>query len=161
MQWLETRIPPPLVLLTLAVTGFGMARLTPGLSFQPSWASLVAVLLALAGLALNLLPKVAFRRAGTSANPLRPAATKHLVTSGIYKYTRNPMYLGHALILSGWIVHLGSVSALIVVPAFVLFITRFQIRPEERALATAFEDYELFCRSSPRWLWHAIGTGDA
>ena len=101
MQWLETRIPPPLVLLTLAVAGFGMARLMPALSFQFSCAGLVAVLLVLAGLALNLLPKVAFRRAGTSANPLRPAATRHLVTSGIYRYTRNPMYLGHALILSG------------------------------------------------------------
>ncbi|WP_448141802.1 methyltransferase family protein [Stenotrophomonas bentonitica] len=160
MQWLETRIPPPLVLLTLGVAGFGMARSTPGLSFQSSCASLVAVLLALAGLALNLLPKVAFRRAGTSANPLRPAATRHLVTSGIYRYTRNPMYLGHALILSGWIVHLGNVLALIVIPLFVLFITRFQIRPEERALATTFQDYEQFCRRSPRWLWHAARDGE-
>lgn len=121
---------------------------------------MVAVLLALAGLALNLLPKAAFRRAGTSANPLRPAATKRLVTSGIYRYTRNPMYLGHALILFGWIVHLGSVLALIVVPVFVLFITRFQIRPEERALAREFPHYEQFCRRSPRWLWHAGREGD-
>ncbi len=152
MQWLETRIPPPLVLLTLGAAAFGVAHLTPKLSFHDACASLFAALLALAGLTLNLLPKVAFRRAGTSANPLRPAATKQLVTSGIYRYTRNPMYLGHVLMLSGWVVHLGNVLALVVVPVFVLFITRFQIRPEERALATVFPHYEQFCRRSPRWL---------
>jgi protein-S-isoprenylcysteine O-methyltransferase Ste14 len=51
------------------------------------------------GVALNLLPKLSFQRAGTTVNPLRPSASSALVTSGIYRYTRNPMYLGQALVL--------------------------------------------------------------
>jgi protein-S-isoprenylcysteine O-methyltransferase Ste14 len=153
MHWLETRVPPPLVLLVLAAAATGIAHLTPGLGLRLPYASIAATLLFLTGLALNLLPKVVFRRARTTANPFRPAATTHLITSGIYEYTRNPMYLGHAMILSGWVVHLGSALALVVVPMFVLYITRFQILPEERVLAATFPRYEAFCRRSPRWLW--------
>jgi protein-S-isoprenylcysteine O-methyltransferase Ste14 len=153
MHWLETRVPPPVVLLVLAAAATGIAYLTPGLGLHVPYASMAATLLFLTGLTLNLLPKVVFRRARTTANPFRPAATTHLITSGIYGYTRNPMYLGHALILSGWVVYLGSVLALVVVPMFVLYITRFQIRPEERVLAANFPNYKAFCRRSPRWLW--------
>lgn len=106
----------------------------------------------LVGLALNLWPKLAFKRAGTTVNPLRPATSTQLVTGGVYRYTRNPMYLGHALMLCGWTVYLGHGLAYVLVPLFVAYVTRFQIQPEERALAQRFVDYAAYCRQVRRWL---------
>ena len=153
MRWLETKIPPPVVMVLLGITTFGVARLLPALSFEFPLRKLAAVSFAFVGLALNILPKLAFRRAGTTVNPLRPALATSLVTSGIYRYTRNPMYLGHATILLGWALYLHNVTALVVVPAFMLYITRFQIQPEERYLSARFPDaYATFCRQASRWL---------
>ena len=153
MQWLETKIPPPVVMVLLGVAAFGTAHFLPALSFELPLRTRVAVALAVVGLALNILPKLAFQRVGTSVNPLRPASVTHLVTSGIYRYTRNPMYLGHSVILLGWALHLHNVAALMAVPAFMLYITRFQIQPEERYLSVRFPDaYAAFCRQASRWL---------
>ena len=153
MHWLETRIPPPIVMVLLGATAFVIARLLPALSFEVPLSAVVAVALVFVGLALNILPKLAFRRAGTTVNPVRPALATSLVTSGIYRYSRNPMYLGHAAILSGWVLYLHNAAALVVVPAFIIYITRFQIKPEERHLSARFPDeYAAFCRQASRWL---------
>lgn len=151
MHKLETRIPPPLVMLLCAASGYLLARAWPWpILLVPAW---VVVALMLAGLALNLLPKLAFRRARTTVNPLRPAAATSLVTGGIYRHTRNPMYLGQALVLLGGMLWLGSAAALLVVPLFVGWITRFQILPEERVLSARFgADYAAFRRAVRRWL---------
>ena len=153
MRWLETRVPPPIVMLLLGMAALVATLRLPGLSFNLPFQAFIGATVALAGLMLNLLPKLTFRRVGTTVNPLAPGATTRLITSGIYRHTRNPMYVGHALILLGWTLYLGNVGAVAAVPAFVLFISRFQIRPEERILAARFEnDYAAFCRQVPRWL---------
>lgn len=153
MHWLETKIPPPIVLLLLGMAAFGVARAFPGFSYALPWRTIIAVALVCAGLLLNLVPKLAFGRAGTTVNPLRPALTTSLVTTGIYRCTRNPMYLGQATILLGWTVHLHNLAALAAVPAFMLYVTRFQIVPEERHLATRFPDaYAAYRRQVSRWL---------
>jgi protein-S-isoprenylcysteine O-methyltransferase Ste14 len=153
MRWLETRIPPPVIMALLGACAHGAAHFMPSLSFVLPARTLFAAALALVGLALNVLPKLAFQRAGTTVNPLKPALATTLVTSGIYRYTRNPMYLGHATILFGWTLHLQNLAALIAVPAFVLYITHFQIRPEERYLSARFpDDYAALCRRVSRWL---------
>ena len=151
MHLLETRIPPPLVMLLCGALGYAAAHAWPWPALPvPGW---VAALVALTGLVLNLLPKLAFRRARTTVNPLRPAAATSLVTSGIYRLTRNPMYLGQALVLLGGMLWLGSAAALLLVPLFVGWITRFQILPEERVLADRFgADYAAFRRGVRRWL---------
>lgn len=75
------------------------------------------------------------------------------MTGGIYRHTRNPMYLGQALVLLGGMLWLGSAVALLVVPLFVGWITRFQILPEERVLSARFgADYAAFRREVRRWL---------
>lgn len=153
MRWLETKIPPPVVMVLFGIAAFGVARILPALSFEFPLRTFVTIALASAGLALNILPKLAFQRAGTTVNPLRPALTTSLVTSGIYRYTRNPMYLGHAVILLGYALYLHNAAALMVVPAFMLYITRFQIQPEERYLSARFPGaYVAFCRQASRWL---------
>ena len=123
------------------------------LSFAFTGQNVAALALALGGVVLNLAPKLAFARAGTTVNPLKPETSSHLVTSGIYRYTRNPMYLGHAAILLGWVAYLGNAVGLVAVAAFVLYVSRFQVQPEERHLSTLFpEQYAAFARQTRRWL---------
>lgn len=153
MRGLETKIPPPVVMLLLGCFAWVGAELLPSLSFAFTGQSAAALALALGGVALNLGPKLAFARVGTTVNPLKPGSSSYLVTSGIYRYTRNPMYLGHAVILLGWAVYLGNAVAFVAVPAFVLYVSRFQIRPEERCLSKRFPDqYAAFSRQTRRWL---------
>ena len=92
------------------------------------------------GLFVMLAGVLSFRRMKTTVNPLQPGAATALVTGGVYRYTRNPMYLGMLLLLIGWAVYLSSPIALIGVLVFWFYISRFQIRPEERALAKLFGD---------------------
>jgi protein-S-isoprenylcysteine O-methyltransferase Ste14 len=86
-------------------------------------------------------------------NPLKPDATTVLVTAGIYRFTRNPMYIGLTLTLLGWAAFLGNLLAFALLPLFVFYITQFQIKPEERALRSLFGSiYEDYCAKVRRWL---------
>ncbi|WP_295567755.1 isoprenylcysteine carboxylmethyltransferase family protein [uncultured Stenotrophomonas sp.] len=153
MRWLETRIPPPLVMLLCAGVGWLGGRLWPGAMLPLPIPALMAGGVMVIGVALNLLPKLAFQRARTTVNPLRPSASSALVTRGVYRYTRNPMYLGQATVLAGAMLYLQSAIALLAVPLFVLYITWLQIMPEERALQARFpEVYPLFRQRVRRWL---------
>ena len=109
--------------------------------------------LALIGALLCLAGVVSFRRAKTTVNPMKPDSTSSLVVSGIYRYTRNPMYLGFLLILLAWAAALSNMLALVMLPAFVLYMNRFQISPEERVLASRFaQDYAEYRARVRRWL---------
>ncbi len=108
------------------------ARAAPSLR----WGAALAF--AAAGVALAGAGALVFRRARTTINPHTPDNSSSLVTTGVYRFTRNPMYAGIALVLAGWAVLLSSVWALLGLPIFVAYIGRFQIAPEERALARKF-----------------------
>ena len=153
MSFLEHKIPPPLVGVLCAGAMWYLASLTPLLDIPKAALVVVAVGLGACGLFVMLAGVVSFRRAKTTVNPLKPEAATALVTSGIYRYTRNPMYLGMLALLVGWAVYLSSPVAPLGVAAFWLYIDRFQIRPEERALAAlfggAFSEYASRVR---RWI---------
>jgi len=109
--------------------------------------------LALIGIVTCLAGVVSFKRAKTTVNPMKPDATSSLVVSGVYRYTRNPMYLGFLLILLGWAAFQANALALVVLPLFVLYMSRFQIAVEERVLASLFaDDYAEYCARVRRWL---------
>ncbi len=95
----------------------------------------------------------AFRRERTTVNPLTPGAATSVVSSGVYSRSRNPMYVGFLLALAGWAVYLSNVAAALLLPAFVAYMNRYQIKPEERVLlakfGTAFEQYMARVR---RWI---------
>jgi len=94
-----------------------------------------------------------FGRSGTTVNPHKPETTTALVTTGIYAWTRNPMYLGLAILLLGWGLRLGALSPLLGPLLFVPLIQRVQILPEERALRVLFgKDYEDYSARVNRWL---------
>ncbi|MCC1496210.1 isoprenylcysteine carboxylmethyltransferase family protein [Alcanivorax sp. 1008] len=152
MKFLELRIPPPLVggLIGLAMWALTTHSLT-GLS--GSARLIVAVVLVLMGAGVSLAGVVSFRRARTTVNPLKPEKTSSLVCSGIYRVTRNPMYLGFLLVLIGWAVMLGSAFAVLGPVLFVVYISRFQILPEERVLQNLFGDeFTAYQARVRRWL---------
>lgn len=152
MHWLEHKIPPPLVGLVCALA---MGWLAPAVDWAQVGA-LRAVLggaLVTVGLGFDLAGLMAFRRARTTINPLRPGKASSLVAEGVYRVTRNPMYVGMALLLCGGAVLLAHPAAVLGPVGFVAYITRFQILPEERVLAGKFgEDYVRYCAQVRRWL---------
>jgi protein-S-isoprenylcysteine O-methyltransferase Ste14 len=120
----------------------------------PANVRLVATItIAVAGVAMAIAGVLGFRRAKTTLNPFKPAATSSLVTSGVYRLTRNPMYVGLAFGLLAWAVFLSSAWSLLGPLVFVLYMTRFQIMPEERVLSgifgAAYAEYQAKVR---RWL---------
>ena len=117
------------------------------------------VLLATIDLSMNLSALVAiaafagFWQARTTINPLQPERASVLVTHGIYRYTRNPMYLSLLLLLVAYASHLGTWVAFAGPVAYVAYITRFQILPEERVLLSKFgAEYEAYRRRVRRWI---------
>jgi len=128
------------------------AWLLPALTFDLLYATLAAVLVGSAGVAIALAGVLQFRRARTTVNPLQPSAASALVIRGVYKWTRNPMYLGMALVLLGWAIYLSSLAAAAVLPVFVAYLNRFQIAPEERALQARFGDeFARYRNTVRRW----------
>ncbi len=108
---------------------------------------------ALLGALISILGVVAFKRARTTVNPMKPESSSSLVVAGIYRLTRNPMYLGFLLILLGWAAYLSNALSVLAIPAFVLYMTVFQIRPEERALDSLFgPEFAAYKARVRRWI---------
>jgi len=153
MRWLEHRVPPPLLALLLGWAMHAGASWPPALPWPRTVAWPLMAGLGLTGLACDLSGLQRFLQARTTINPLRPQNSSALVTGGIYRLTRNPMYLGLALLLSAWAVHLQAAWPWAGPLVFVVYITRFQILPEERALRALFDsDYQAYCARVRRWL---------
>lgn len=153
MGWLETRIPPPAVAACLAALAWLAAPAEARAGLPAPYRIGLGVALALLGGAIAAAGSLRFKQAQTTVNPLSPDKATALVTSGIYRYTRNPMYLGMTLVLLGVAVWLWWLPATLAAAAFVAYITRFQIRPEERVLAAKFGPmYERYRQTVRRWL---------
>lgn len=152
MRWLEKRLPPVIVVALFGVLSWAIARRWPGPGWSESVGWWISVALGSVGVMVVVAGIIAFRRAGTTVDPTRPEAASALVVSGIFRYTRNPMYLGFAVLLTAWAVKQASLWALLAVPLCVLYLDRFQIRPEERALRRRFAaQFDAYCRRVRRW----------
>src|SRR5688572_6597749 len=116
----------------------GVTYASPTLSFPVPGRTLVALAFAALGVGSAIAGVIAFRRQHTTVNPLTPGASSAIVTGGIYRVSRNPMYLGFLLVLAGWVVCLSNAGAALFLLAFVSLLTRFQILLEERALLDKF-----------------------
>ena len=153
MQALELRIPPPVVALLVAAAMWGIALATPSAAIPALARVVMAVALALVGIGTTISGVIAFRRARTTVNPLQPETTTTLVTSGVYRFTRNPMYVGLAVVLVAWGVFVSPILALPGPLVFIFYMTRFQIVPEERSLSAKFgTDYSTYQAKVRRWL---------
>lgn len=150
MSALELKIPPVGVGIGIAALAWGVSRLDV-LSFERVDA--VVVGLVAAGIAVAIAGVVAFRRSKTTVDPFQPEKASALVTGGIYRFSRNPMYLGMLLVLLGWAGFVGDWVAVAVTVLFIPYMTRFQIAPEERVMTSMFgEQYEQYCKRVRRWI---------
>ncbi len=153
MKSLELKIPPPLVALLCILLMWYVQGFYPLSWLTSVWVLPLAIALALTGIAIATIGAAAFRRAHTTVNPLHPEQTSQLVTGGIYQYTRNPMYLGMALVLLAIALYMADVSAFLGVALFVRFIGRYQIEPEESMLLEKFGDeFAAYQAHVRRWL---------
>ena len=152
MKFLALKIPPLLLMLLFAIAMWAFSDNT--FSFILSKAlrmTLLASAITLA-LLLTLAGALAFKKARTTVNPTSPESTSSLVTSGIYRFTRNPMYLGFFIALVGWSIFLADLSALVLALLFIPYMNKFQISPEEQTLTKLFgQQYIDYCHRVRRW----------
>jgi protein-S-isoprenylcysteine O-methyltransferase Ste14 len=136
----------------MAVLMWLISRAAPLLHFAlPAHQWLAAVLIAV-GFGTGLSGVMTFLKAKTTVDPTKPRASS-MVTWGVYAFSRNPMYLGGLTMLLGWALFLSNALAFLFLPAYVLYINRFQIAPEERALTSLFgQPYAAYQVRVRRWL---------
>ena len=152
MPSLEAKVPPPAVVLVIGVFMWLVSRAAPSLHFDVPAHNWLAIVLVSVGFLTGISGVVTFRRAKTTVDPTKPRASS-LVTWGVYAITRNPMYLGGLIMLLGWAVSLSNALVFLFLPVYVLYISRFQIAPEERALKFSFgETYVAYQARARRWL---------
>ena len=153
MPDLTLKIPPVIVVFIFACVMWMMALFNVWASISIPAEEVVALVIGLIGSSLVIAGAVEFRAAKTTVNPLTPELATSIVTKGIYRFSRNPMYLGFLIMLGAWGVFLGNSVAITLMPVFVGYMNRFQIIPEEKALLAQFEDdYAHYLASTPRWL---------
>ena len=151
MKNLELKIPPAAVWFICALIMWGIARLLPfgALPHLP----IVAIVIALIGIGAGIAGVWSFYKTRTTINPLEPSQATHFVSEGIYKLSRNPMYVGLACCLVSWAIWLSYLLPWLGVLLFIAYMTRFQIIPEERVLRQKFGDeYQNYCLKVRRWL---------
>lgn len=140
-------IPPPILFVLALILMYCLPLY--GQFAVPWWG--LAFLLSIA-LVIALSAVVAFRQMRTTLSPLKPQDTCHLVTYGIFRFSRNPMYLSLVMILLVWWLWLGNLLAGFGLVGFVLYIHFVQIRFEERILRQKFgKDFSEYCRQTRAW----------
>lgn len=149
---MKLRIPPPLVMLIFACFMYVLNRFLPFGSFDFFGRKELATFLVALAFIIMALAIFQFLRAKTTTNPINLTKTSTLVTTGIFKYTRNPMYLGMLLILLAFGLKLGNAFNTLVAAGFVYFMNYFQIENEEKALTKLFDKkYTMYCKATRRW----------
>ncbi len=152
MKSLEMKIPPVILLLiclgliAILADAASISLFTTEIRFA-LWVGLTSI-----AVAVCLSGVLQFKSNQTTVNPMNPESTSRLVQNGVYRFTRNPMYLGFTIFLFACALYFSSVGSFFVVPAFVLYMTIFQIKPEEKALLKLFgEEYTTYKNKVRRW----------
>ncbi len=149
---MKLKLPPPLVMAGFGVLMYLLDRFLPFGDFDFFGRSELALFLFGTAFLVMLLAIVQFLRAKTTTDPINLNKTSSLVTTGIFKFTRNPMYLGMLLLLLGFGLKLGNAFNTLLAVGFVYFMNHFQIKNEEKALNAEFgKEYSFYCKMTRRW----------
>jgi len=148
------KVPPVAVAGIAAALMYGLSIVVPQFAFPLPFKNTFTIIIFLFGLLIGASGVISFHRRETTVNPTRPSTASSLVASGVYRFSRNPMYLGLLLALVALGVYLTNPpSLLLVATAFVLYMNRYQIAPEEQALQRLFgEDFTAYTNTVRRWL---------
>jgi protein-S-isoprenylcysteine O-methyltransferase Ste14 len=151
MHRLDLKVPPAVVGAVTAAGMWFLAYALPAFAYTPLPVATVG--LGVIGMVIIGWAMLSFFMEQTTVNPMTPSSASSLVTSGIYRHTRNPMYLGMLFILVAWALYLANILTFLVLPAFILYMNRFQIEPEERALSARFgRQYLEYMAQVHRWI---------
>ncbi len=147
---MQTKIPPPIVtLIFIGILYLSNSLITP---FELAYQSLIGIFLILSGLGILIASVRVFRKVGTTVNPVDPNQATMLVVEGPFTFSRNPMYLGMSEMLIGFGFIFGAWLTLPIVALFMIYITIFQILPEELVMKEKFENYDEYCSKVRRWI---------
>lgn len=152
-KWFELRIPPLALTVAVVAAMVGTAHWLP--DWRASWpgSTAAAAVVGVVGVLLAVLGVYEFRRARTTVNPLTPDNASRVVKSGVFRFSRNPMYLGMALLLLALALHQSHALSFVWVAGYVVYLNHFQILPEERALEARFGDeYRAYAKAVRRWI---------
>jgi protein-S-isoprenylcysteine O-methyltransferase Ste14 len=153
MKKLELKIPPVVVMAIVGAAMWLVSIELPKMHIYGTFLVAMVILFALIGAAFGIMGLLSFSKAKTTFDPMKPGSSTSLVTSGIYSITRNPMYVGLLSILTAWCFFIESAYALLLLAAFITYMNKFQIEPEERALRSIFGDaYDNYALRVRRWL---------
>jgi protein-S-isoprenylcysteine O-methyltransferase Ste14 len=148
---METKIPPPLVTLIFGLSIYFSRELFPTIEIKYSF--YVGIFLLLLGFLILISAVRLFRIDQTTVNPLSPKQATKLVTEGIFKFSRNPMYLGMACVLASLAMFFNIIGGIVFIALFCAYITKFQIVPEEKAMLDLFsEDFDQYKQTTRRWI---------
>ena len=146
-----SKIPPPLVVLILVISTFFSSKKID--LIQIPFQSLISIFILSIGILILLNPVLKFKKSKTTINPIKFKKVNKLVTSGIYKYSRNPMYLGLLMIVISSSIFYLNIYSILTPLFFYLWINRFQIKREEVFLKEKFgEDYLSYKKKTRRWI---------
>lgn len=152
-HFLELKVPPALLALLFAVVMWAIDRYHPVFAIEIPFQWPIVLFLSVTAALVGGYSLYLFAKARTTVHAHKPVQTTSIVTTGPYRHTRNPMYLALSLMLIAWAIALSDLLALMIMPGFYLYMSRFQIEPEERVLRDRFgREYEEYCAQTPRWL---------
>ncbi len=153
MHALELKVPPVAQVIIVASVMWAISLALPIADFHVPARIWLSVIFCSLGVAAPLMGVIAFRKAKTTVDPRVPHETTKLVVHGVYKISRNPMYLGFLLVLGGWAIFLANSIAILLIPIFVIYMNRFQIAPEERYMLEKFgTEFQAYASHVRRWI---------
>ena len=148
---IKTKFPPPLVALTFGFLINYTKNIFPKIEVKNEF--IFGSFMIISGLIIILSAIILFKKYQTTITPLNPSNATKLITDGIYKFSRNPMYLGLLLVLLGISTILNPIGGLFLIPLFILYLNFFQIIPEENAMINLFKDEFLeYKENVRRWI---------
>ena len=148
---MNNKIPPPIITLICGLGIYFSRPLFPKYNYISI--DIIAASFLLLGIIILITAVLSFKRQSTTVSPLQPEKASYLVVSGIFKYSRNPMYLGMLLILISMTIKFNFVGGILIIFAFITFITKFQIIPEETALERLFgKEFTGYKKKTKRWI---------
>ena len=148
---IKTKFPPPLVALTFGFLINYTKNIFPKIEIKNE--IIFGSFMIISGLIIILSAIILFKKYQTTIRPLNPSNSAKLITDGIYKFSRNPMYLGLLLVLVGISTILNPIGGFFLIPLFILYLNFFQIIPEENAMVDLFKDEFLdYKKNVRRWI---------
>ena len=148
---IKTKIPPPLVALTFGFLIKYTKNIFPVIEIKNE--IVFGSFMIISGLIIILSAIISFKKYKTTITPLNPSKATKLIVHGVYKFSRNPMYLGLLLVLFGVSTMLNPIGGLFFIPLFILYLNYFQIIPEENAMIQLFKgEFLKYKRNVRRWI---------